>query len=73
MKVTLYSTKCPRCRVIAAKLQKKNIEFELVEDFDLNILIDKGFKSAPVLVVDDEYMDFGKANTWINEVSVDGD
>jgi len=67
MVVKLYSTKCPRCIVLEKKLQQKGVDFELITDFDIQFLIDNGFKSAPVLCVDDEFMDFTKANNWINE------
>jgi len=67
MTVKLYSTHCPKCNVIAAKLKQKNVEFELIDNFDIQELIDKGFRSAPILVVDDNYMDFTKANEWVKE------
>ena len=66
MSVTLYSTHCPKCDVLEKKLQNKGVEYQAVYDFDKKELIKKGFVSAPVLVVDDEYMDFSKANNWIN-------
>lgn len=67
MDIKLYSTHCPKCSVIAKKLEQKGIDFELIDDFDIQILIDKGFRSAPILVVNDEYMEFNKANEWIKE------
>ena len=70
MIVKLYSTHCPRCIVLAKKLEQKGIEFELIEDFNIKDLIDKGFRSAPVLLVDNEYMDFSKANDWIKEQDI---
>ena len=42
--VILYSTNCPRCRIIEKKLQDKGIEFELFNDVDA--MIAKGFKEA---------------------------
>lgn len=68
MSVKLYSTHCPRCNVLEKKLTQKGIEFELIDDFDVKTLIKKGFLSAPVLVVDDNYMDFIKANDWLKGV-----
>ena len=63
--ITLYSTHCPKCIVLEKKLEAKNIEFTLVEDQDL--MIEKGFMSAPILEVDGEAMDFTKAVKWVNE------
>jgi hypothetical protein len=61
--VILYSTNCPRCRIIEKKLQDKGIKFELFNDVDA--MIAKGFKEAPKLEVDGTIMDFKKANEWI--------
>ena len=65
--ITLYSTHCPKCNVLEKKLEKKGIEFELNDKFDVQELINKGFSTAPILQVDDEYMTFEKANKWLNE------
>lgn len=64
--VTLYSTGCPRCKVLEKKLTQKNIEFELTTDFDVNAFLEKGFSSVPLLDVDGEILTFEKANQWIN-------
>lgn len=61
--VILYSTNCPRCRIIEKKLQDKGIGFELFNDVDA--MIAKGFKEAPKLEVDGMVMDFKEANEWI--------
>ena len=61
--VILYSTNCPRCRIIEKKLQDKGIEFELFNDVDA--MIAKGFKEAPKLEADGVVMDFKEANEWI--------
>ena len=63
MKVTLYSTNCPKCRVLETKLNEKNIEF-VTEGED--VMIEKGFLSAPMLEVDGKVMDFGDAVRWVN-------
>ena len=54
---------CPRCIVLKAKLEEKGLEYETSDD--MQELIDLGFKTVPVLEVDGEYMDFGKAMKWI--------
>ena len=64
--VTLFSTPtCPNCAVLRKKMTSKNISFtenQSVEDMQA-----LGISRVPVLKVDDEIMDFGKANKWINE------
>jgi len=63
--VVLYSTGCPQCNVLKTKLDNKGIEYELVTDED--VMIAKGFMSAPILEVDGEVMPFKQANDWINQ------
>ena len=65
MKVVLYSTDCPRCNVLKRKLEDKGIPFTLTSEVDEIIKI--GFTYAPVLAVDDKYMEFVEANKWVNE------
>ena len=64
MNIILYSTDCPKCKVIESKLKDKNIKFETCKDVDL--MQEKGFTMAPMLEVDGEIMDFIKANKWVN-------
>ena len=63
--VILYTTGCPKCQVLEKKLRDKGIEFKIETDADL--MIEKGYLMAPVLVVDGEEYEFGKAVTWVNE------
>lgn len=63
--VILYTTFCPKCRVLESKLKQKNITYSEISDID--IMTEKGFMSAPMLEVDGIVMDFTTANTWINE------
>lgn len=58
-KVILYSTNCPRCRVLEAKLKQKNIEYELIDDIE--IMQKKGFEFAPMLEIDGVIYDFKNA------------
>lgn len=58
-KVILYSTNCPKCRVLEAKLKQKSIEYETIND--VGIMQEKGFEFAPVLEIDGVIYDFKKA------------
>ena len=65
-KVILYSTHCPRCKVLTAKLQQQNVEFEEVNDVE--VMTAKGFKEAPKLELEDgTIMDFKQAVDWLKE------
>lgn len=63
--IKLYSTHCPRCKVLETKLKQKNIAYEECNDVDE--MLRKGLISAPYLEVDNELLDFGKAVKWVNE------
>ena len=66
MTVVLYTTHCPKCKVLAMKLQQKGIEY--TENDDIKYMIDKGFKSAPLLEINGkELLDFGAALRWVKE------
>ena len=62
--ITLYSTGCPRCKVLTQKLNAANINYSISNNIDE--IMTKGFMSVPVLKVNDEYMDFGTAVKWVN-------
>lgn len=66
LNVVLYSTHCPKCSVLEKKLSSSNIDYDIVTDEDL--MIEKGFTSAPMLEVDGEIMDFKAAVEWINKM-----
>lgn len=63
--ITLYSSGCPRCKVLEKKLNDKSIEYNLFADVDK--MVEMGLTMMPVLEVDGTRMDFKAANNWINE------
>lgn len=63
--ITLYTTHCPKCNIIAKKLEQKNIPFEYNEDMEEIIAL--GYRTVPILKVDDQYLNFTEANNWIKE------
>ena len=62
--VTLYTTHCPKCKVLTAKLNEKGIQYEEVDD--VNTMISKKIMTAPYLEVDGNLMDFVNAVNWVN-------
>ena len=64
MKVTLYSTGCPVCNVVSAKLRQKNIKYNEINDID--IMLSKGFMSAPMLDVDGNILNSQEAIKFID-------
>lgn len=66
MKVVLYSNDCPRCKILKQKLDAKQVKYEIVSDID--IMTKKGFMMLPMLDVNGEIMEFGKAIEWVNKL-----
>lgn len=64
-KVILYTIHCPQCKVLAVKLDKANIKYEVCED--LETMKAKGFLSMPVLQVGDKIYNFKQALEWVKE------
>lgn len=63
MSVILYSTHCPKCKVLSSKLNQKNISYE--ENTDVELMTQKGFTTVPKLEVDGVVYDFKEAVEWI--------
>lgn len=63
--IILYSSHCPRCKVLEDKLAKKNISYTLFDD--VQKMIELGITSVPIFEVDGIKMEFRDANKWINE------
>ena len=65
--MVLYTTaSCPRCKVLKMKLDKKNIEY--IEVSDVEVLLSKGIKQAPILEIDGEFLNLSQANDYINSL-----
>lgn len=63
MEVILYSNHCPQCRVLESKLKQKGVEYQEVNDIDL--MLEKGFKSMPMLEADEDVMTYAQALKWL--------
>lgn len=63
--IILYSTNCPKCKILEQKLKSKNIKYS--EFTDVDKMIEMGFSVMPMLEVDGVIMDFATANKWVNE------
>ncbi len=63
--IVLYSTGCPKCKVLMKKLGNKGLEY--IENKSVQEMLDIGIKSAPALKVGDEILDFKSAIRWIDK------
>ena len=61
----LYSTDCPRCRVLEGKLKEAGVDFTV--SHNVEELIGLGFDSAPVLEADGRKMNFTEAVQWLKK------
>lgn len=62
--IILYSTHCPKCRILEKKLDEKNIKFEICEDIET--MQNKGISSVPVIEVNNEKMSYYDAVKYVN-------
>lgn len=61
--VKLFSNGCPKCKILKSKLDEKAVVYESSDD--IQEVIKLGFRTVPLLIVDDNIMDFTKAIAWI--------
>ena len=66
MGVILYSTGCPKCNVLKAKLDGKGIKYEIVDDVDEMLRL--GITTVPCLGVDGEVLNFKESVDWVNSM-----
>lgn len=66
MKVDLYTTYCPRCLTLEKKLNQKQISF--IAHTDVDEMLARGYKSAPMLVIDGKELSFEEAIKWVNSL-----
>ena len=65
MSVVLYSTGCPKCKILKKKLDERGIRYQ--ENTAMEEMLSLGITYVPVLYVDDKMMDFPEAVKWIND------
>jgi len=67
--IRLYSTHCPKCRVIEKKLEQANIKYELIDAKDNPKVIEElsalGVRQMPVLIANDKILGFSEIIKWI--------
>lgn len=64
--ITLYSTGCPRCKVLESALEAKGAIYEKISDE--NEIIKKGFLTVPILEVDGKAMTFPEAFNYVRGI-----
>lgn len=64
--IILYSTGCPKCRVLEKKLNEKGISFEI--ENNIETLRKAGILTVPVLSVDGQMYQFADAVSLVNNL-----
>lgn len=62
-KIVLYSTDCPKCKVLVKKLEEKGIEYDTEKSVDKMIALD--ITEVPMLLVNGTLMSFRDACLWV--------
>ena len=64
--MTLYTTNCPKCKILESKLKAKNIEYTKVTDIE--VMQKNGFNQAPMLAIGNMVLGFQSAVNYLNGV-----
>ena len=65
MGIVLYSTGCPKCKVLEAKLKAKGIGYAEIND--VKVMQARNMMTLPYLEVDGKLMNFTEAVQWVNK------
>ena len=65
-KIILYTTGCPKCRILRQKLDDAGIEFEINTNVDE--MVELGFTTVPMLKLYGMYLNFVEAVHWTNDL-----
>ena len=65
MNVVLYSTGCPKCKILKKKLDEKKVVYD--EETDVEKMKSKGINRVPVLEVDGKLFSYSEAVKLVND------
>ena len=65
MNVVMYSTGCPKCKILKKKLDEKKVEYE--EETDVEKMKSMGIDRVPMLSVDGKLLSYLEAVKLIND------
>lgn len=63
--IILYSTECPKCKILKQKLDEANITYIVCSDIE--IIKNKGFRSVPMVEINNKIMNYLECINWIKE------
>lgn len=62
--IKVYSTGCPKCKVLLSKLDSNNVEYIIISD--ISQMESEGITTVPVIETDGIKMNFKEAIDWVN-------
>lgn len=65
-KMILYSTGCPKCNVLKAKLKQKNVDY--IENNNIDEMQKMGITAVPMLMINSDLLNFVEAVEYINSL-----
>lgn len=65
MSVIMYTTGCPKCKILKKKLDEKKVEYE--EETDVEKMKSMGIDRVPMLSVDGKLLSYLEAVKLIND------
>lgn len=71
MKIKLYTAPtCQRCKILKERLEKNHIEYDLIDSEETVLAFAKSINedSVPILIVENEIMNFARAWGWISRI-----
>lgn len=63
--IILYSTDCPRCKLVKQMLDIHHVPY--TEIADKQVILDKDFDSVPVMDINGKIMDYSGILTWLKQ------
>ena len=66
MKVKLYTTHCPKCKILEERLNEKKVKFEVIDNMEE--LQKMNFKSVPNLEIDGKIYNYLESIKYLNKL-----
>ena len=66
MKVKLYTTHCPKCKILEERLNEKKVKYEVIDNIDE--LQKMNFKSVPNLEIDGKIYNYLDSIRYLNKM-----
>lgn len=66
MKVKLYTTHCPKCKILEERLNEKKVKYEVIDNIEE--LQKMNFKSVPNLEIDGKIYNYLDSIRYLNKM-----